>query len=724
MASIPAPAPASLPGPLSWWHNPKTRRRVIAVAVLVAAYGLGLTYGAWTRVCAGEHCPSISRLNPASAGGNVQVQTSKIYAADGRLISELGAERRTVVPLGEIPVPVRQAFIATEDKRFYDHHGIDFWRILGAIKANVFSLGFAQGFSTITMQLARNIFPEEISREKTLTRKLKEARVAVEIERNFPKDTILQLYLNQINLGAGAHGVEAAGQIYFGKHAKQLNVAEAAMLAALPKSPAKYNPRTHPDRAVMRRNVVLDLMRDQGFLTPEECELWRSYPLVLTGTRTNYGDVAPYFVEWLRVQLDAKFGRDLYEGGLRIYTTLDLDMQEAAERALQSQLDAIEAGVYSNGKFPGRITYREYLESSKASGEDHGDFTRYLQGALVSLEANTGYIRAMIGGRDFDDSKYNRATQAIRQPGSTFKPFVYSAAVRAGHPVTEMLDDSPLNPPAIQLDSTLWQPKDDDDTTLGMIPMREALYLSRNLATIKLGQTLGEQTVIGEARNYGITTSLPPYPSIFIGAKGVKPIEIIGAYTAFATLGTRAEPVGILRVEDRQGNILWQPAIRRETVIDSSHAWLMVDMMKDVIRRGTAFTAVWKGGFTLPAAGKTGTTDDYTDAWFIGYTPELVTGIWVGYDIQQRILEHNAGGGRIVAPAWTAFMRDVYDRRPAPPDWVRPDSLVTREVDWSNGYLATPFCPQEVRHWDWFYPGTEPSQACPVHAPFGTGVSP
>ncbi len=693
MASIPAPAPASLPGPLSWWHNPKTRRRVIAVAVLVAAYGLGLTYGAWTRVCAGEHCPSISRLNPASAGGNVQVQTSKIYAADGRLISELGAERRTVVPLGEIPMPLRQAFIATEDKRFYDHHGIDFWRILGAIKANVFSLGFAQGFSTITMQLARNIFPEEISREKTLTRKLKEARVAVEIERNFPKDTILQLYLNQINLGAGAHGVEAAGQIYFGKHAKQLNVAEAAMLAALPKSPAKYNPRTHPDRAVMRRNVVLDLMRDQGFLTPEECELWRSYPLVLTGTRTNYGDVAPYFVEWLRVQLDAKFGRDLYEGGLRIYTTLDLDMQEAAERALQSQLDAIEAGVYSNGKFPGRITYREYLESSKASGEDHGDFTRYLQGALVSLEANTGYIRAMIGGRDFDDSKYNRATQAIRQPGSTFKPFVYSAAVRAGHPVTEMLDDSPLNPPVIQLDSTLWQPKDDDDTTLGMIPMREALYLSRNLATIKLGQTLGEQTVIGEARNYGITTSLPPYPSIFIGAKGVKPIEIIGAYTAFATLGTRAEPVGILRVEDRQGNILWQPAIRRETVIDSSHAWLMVDMMKDVIRRGTAFTAVWKGGFTLPAAGKTGTTDDYTDAWFIGYTPE-------------------------------PFMRDVYDRRPAPPDWVRPDSLVTREVDWSNGYLATPFCPQEVRHWDWFYPGTEPSQACPVHAPFGTGVSP
>src|SRR5207244_4276901 len=216
------------------------------------------------------------------------------------------------------PVPVRQAFVATEDKRFYDHHGIDFWRILGAIKNDILSMGFAQGFSTITMQLARNIFPEEISREKTLTRKLKEARVAVEIERNFPKDTILQLYLNQISLGAGAHGVEAAAQIYFGKHARQLNVAEAATLAALPKLPAFYNPRTHPERAVRRRNVVPGLMRDQGFLSPDGAALWSSYPLVLTSTRTNYGDVAPYFVEWLRVQLDARFGRDLYEGGLRI----------------------------------------------------------------------------------------------------------------------------------------------------------------------------------------------------------------------------------------------------------------------------------------------------------------------------------------------------------------------------------------------------------------------
>ncbi len=719
MGSIPAPLAPRF-SPPTWWHDPKTRARLLAATGLALAYLVGMGYGSWTRVCAAERCPSISRL----VSGPGPQQTSKVYAADGRLITVLGLERRTVLPLSEIPPAVREAFIATEDKRFYSHHGIDFLRIFGAIKSDLLSLSWAQGFSTITMQLARNIFPEEISREKTLTRKLKEARVAMEIEHNFPKDSILQLYLNQINLGAGARGVEEAAQVYFGKSARQLNVAEAATLAALPKLPAFYNPRTHPDRAIRRRNTVLGLMKDQEYLTPEAAEQWQAYPLVLTTNRTNYGDVAPYFVEWLRQQLDARFGRDLYEGGLRIYTTLDLDMQEAAERALRAQLDAIEAGDYTNGKPPGKMSYHEYIESAKASGEDHGDYTKYLQGAFVALEATTGAIRVMIGGRDFDDSKFNRATQAVRQPGSTFKPFVYSAAIRAGHPVSEMLDDTPLNPPVIQLDSTLWQPKDDDDTSLGRIPMRQALYLSRNLATIKLGMQLGEQTVIGEARRYGLTTPLRPYPSIHIGANGVIPLEMIAAYTAFAALGTRAYPQGILRVEDSHGNILWQPAVRREDVMDPAHTWLLVDMMKDVIRRGTAYNAVWRAGFNIPAAGKTGTTDDYTDAWFIGYTPELVAGVWIGYDLEQRILEHNAGGGRITAPAWTAFMRDVYDRRPAPADWTRPDSLVTREVDQTNGYLASPYCPLEVRHWDWFYPGTEPTQVCPVHSPFGIGVTP
>jgi penicillin-binding protein 1A len=339
------------------------------------------------------------------------------------------------------------------------------------------------------------------------------------------------------------------------------------------------------------------------------------------------------------------------------------------------------------------------------------------------MDVRTGAVLALVGGRDFADSKFNRATQSIRQPGSTFKPFVYAAAIRAGHPVTEMLDDSPLNPPVLQLDSSLWQPKDYDDTTLGFISMRRSLYESRNLSTIKLGMSLGEQTVIGEARRFGITTRIRPYPSIHIGSESVYPLEIISAYSAFATLGTRVSPQFIVRVEDRRGNILWQPAQQREQVMDPEHAWLMLDMMRDVVRRGTAYSAVWRAGFTYPSAGKTGTTDDYTDAWYVGFTSEIVAGIWIGYDLQQRVM-NNGGGGRVVAPAWTAFMRDVYDRRPAPSDWSRPDSLVFREVDETNGQLATPFCPQTVRKWEYFYPGTEPTTYCPTHSVFGSGVSP
>src|SRR5207247_5273256 len=300
--------------------------------------------------------------------------------------SEYGVQRRTVVKLSDIPLHVRQAFLATEDKRFYSHHGIDFIRLPGAMLK-----GF-RGFSTITQQLARNVFKDKITRERSPGRKLREARVAVELERNFPKDTILELYLNQISLGPNVAGVEAASQVFFGKSARDLNVAEAATLAALPKAPGTYNPRTHPDRAVRRRNIILNLMRDQGFLSPEDAEFWKAYPLVLTTRRTNYGDVAPYFVEWLRSSfLEPRFGRDLYEKGLRIYTTLDLDMQEAAEQSLESQLDEIESGIYSNGKFEG-TSYRQYIEQGRATPDEQTPYAQYLQLARPAPAANTRNI--------------------------------------------------------------------------------------------------------------------------------------------------------------------------------------------------------------------------------------------------------------------------------------------------------------------------------------------
>jgi penicillin-binding protein 1A len=647
-------AQAKPAGRVAHWFGPERARRTVFLLLLLVGFGLGLGYGSWTRVCAGHACPSIAVLDDYRPQ-----QTSKVYAVDGRLITELGLERRTLIRLEEMPPALRQAFLAIEDKRFYQHHGIDFSRVLGALRANLLSLSWGQGFSTITMQLARNVFPDRISREKTLTRKVKEARVARELEETYTKDRILELYLNQIYLGNGAYGVETAALRYFGKSSRDLNVAEAALLAALPKAPERYNPRRHPSRAIQRRNVVLELMRQQGYLPAAASEEWQAYPLTLSA-RQDYGDVAPYFVEWIRQTLDARFGRDLYERGLRVYTTLDLDIQQAAERALENQLEVIENGAY--GRFPHR-SFAQYLGAANAGAEGRST-TPYLQGAMVAMDAETGAIRALVGGRDFDDSKFNRATQALRQAGSTFKPFVYSAAIRAGHSTTEMLEDAPISLP--QPDGTVWEPVNFEENTFhGMTTLRTALALSINLVTIRLGLELGAEAVVEEAHRYGLTTPVPAVPAMFIGSADVIPLEMVSAYTAFANLGVRSAPIAILRVEDPQGKVLWQPQPRRERVMAPDQAFVMNDLLRDVVRVGTASGAVKRTGFTLPAGGKTGTTNDFTDVWFIGFTRELVAGFWMGFD-QPQTIKQGAQGGIFVVPAWGAFMREVYERRPSP----------------------------------------------------------
>ena len=704
-----SPQPAA---PVAHWFGPERARRTVFLLLLVVGFGVGLAYGSWTRVCAGGACPSIAVLDDYRPQ-----QTSKVYAVDGRLITELGLERRSLIRLDEMPPALKQAFLAVEDKRFYQHHGIDFSRILGALKANIFSLSWGQGFSTITMQLARNVFPDRITREKKLGRKLKEVRVALELERTYSKDRILELYLNQIPLGNGAFGVETAALRYFGKSSRDLNVAESALLAALPKAPGRYNPRRYPARAVRRRNVVLDLMREQGYLSAEQAAEAKAFPLTLS-VRADYGDVAPYFVEWIRQTLDARFGRDLYERGLRVYTTLDLDIQQAAERALENQLEVIENGTY--GRFPHR-TFAQYLGSANGSPEGRVS-TPYLQGAMVAMDVETGAIRALVGGRDFDDSKFNRATQALRQPGSTFKPFVYSAAIRAGHSPTEMLEDAPISLP--QPDGTVWEPVNFEESIFhGMTTLRTALALSINLVTIRLGLELGAAAVVEEAHRYGITTPVPAVPAMFIGSADVIPLEMVSAYTAFANLGVRSAPIAILRVEDPQGKVLWQPQPRRERVMAPDQAFVMNDLLRDVVRVGTASGAVKRTGFTLPAGGKTGTTNDYTDVWFIGFTKELVAGFWMGFD-QPQTIKQGAQGGIFVVPAWGAFMREVYERRPSPGEWTRPAGVVSREIDPASGKLATPSCPAASRRWEVFSPGREPLEYCPLHPGPAAGSAP
>lgn len=682
-------------------EHPQLTRAVLLSGLFAFAFAIGLAWSSWSLVCREGACPDPRQLDQFQPR-----QTSKLYAADGRFIAELGLERRTLIKLSDIPKSVQLAFIITEDKRFYDHAGIDWTRVFGALAADVVHRNFAQGFSTLTMQLARNIFTEQISREKTLTRKLKEAKVAREIEEHYPKEKILELYLNQIYLGNGAYGVETAAQHYFGKSVRDLNLAEAATLAALPKGPERYNPRRYPDRAIQRRNTVIGLMRNEGVVNDADARLAQAYPLQLA-RKAESGELAPYFVEFVRRQLEQQFGDKIYTDGLKVFTTLDIEMQQAAERNLERQIKAIEGGKYGAFK---HTTFEEY-EARNANGDNEGNTipnSPYLQGAVISMDPRNGAIRALIGGRDFDDSKFDRATQALRQPGSTFKPIVYADAIHNGRSASYILNDSALTVP--QVNGQEWTPQNYDLKFMGNIPLREALYLSRNLATIRLGMELGEQSVIDEARKFGITTPIPPYPSIHIGSADVYPIEMVAAYSAFATLGVRAVPTAVLKVENAKGETLWESNPARFETMSREEAWLMVDMMKDVVRRGSA-AGVWASGFHIPAAGKTGTTNDGTDVWFIGYTPDLVTGIWMGFDRPQKI-QSNAQGGRLVAPAWTSYMSEIYQRRPAPPDWPRPDGLVVREVDRVTGLLRSPFCPDSDVVSEFYIEGTEPVQQC------------
>ena len=686
------------------------RRKLLLFALGLAGLGV-LGAGAFSVywnwfLCADDACPSITQFDEYRPA-----QPARVYAADGRFIAEVGLERRSVVRLEQIPQHVIDAFVITEDKRFFRHQGIDYLRIIGAVWANVKAMSFAEGFSTITMQLARNVFPERLTKEKTLVRKFREAKVARQIETRFSKQRILELYLNQISFGSGAYGVESAAQRYFGRPINELTVAEGAMLAALPKAPSRYNPRRFPDRAIQRRNTVLELMRREGAISDADASIAKAYPLRVYRPARGTGEIAPYFVEWVRAELVKRFGRQAYEQGLRVMTSLDLDMQGAAERAMERQLRAIEAGTY--GTFPHQ-SYEAYLaRAASGSADPDAANSPYLQGAFVAMDPRTGAIRALVGGRDFDDSKFDRAINALRQPGSTFKPIVYATAVRTGRPPSYFIDDEPIEVP--QLDGSLWSPQNYDLKFEGRVTMRRALYQSRNLPAIRLAMELGESGVVDMAKEFGLTTRVPPYPSIALGSADVYPIEMIAAYSTFANLGWRVPPMPILRVETLDGRLLYEAAPERVQVLGREEAWIMVDMMKDVVTRGSG-SAVRRGGFMLPTAGKTGTTNDYTDVWYIGYTTDLVAGVWMGFD-QPKKIKDNAQGGQLAVPAWTSFMREVYERKPAPPDWPRPIGIISLTIDPATGLRAGPGCLSDSLRVEYFLPGTEPQSECPRRVP-------
>jgi penicillin-binding protein 1A len=624
---------------------------------------------------------------------------TKLYDINENLICEFSEERRTLVPLTRIPRTLVSATIALEDRRFYRHWGIDLIGVARATLNNLRHGRVVQGASTITQQLARNMF---LTLERTASRKLKEALLALQIERVYSKDEILEMYYNQIYFGHGAYGAQAAAMLYFGKNVEDLTLPECALLAGLPKAPATYSPFDHPNTAIRRRNLVLEAMVQAEAITRAEADGAKQAPLSLNPKPIGSNE-APYFVEEVRKYLEDHYGGNLiYQGGMVVHTTLDLRLQKIANRALEDWLLQLERAY----KFkPARVAV--VLPPSRAASSPEAR-TPYLQGALVALDPRSGQIRALIGGRDFTTSKFNRATQAQRQAGSAFKPFVYVAAMDDGFTPASVIDDSPIS--RDDGSGKLWTPSNYDNQFEGPTLLRRGLALSRNIVAVKLQERLGTSTVIDYARRMGIRSPLPSVPSLGLGSADVTLLEMTSAYGVIANQGIRVEPISVLRVVDRDGNLMEENFPSSETVLRPQTAFIMTSLMESVLDQGTA-TSARARGFTRQAAGKTGTTNDYTDAWFIGFTPGVVCGVWVGFD-QKRTIVPGATGASFALPAWTEFMKEATAGQ-AVESFAVPEGIATRTICAQSGLLATEFCPH-VRN-EVFIQGTEPTESCDLH---------
>jgi len=696
-----------------------------------------------------------------------------IYDSKDNPISQFALEKRIVIPFSEIPKNFINAVIAAEDDSFYHHIGIDPVSILRAIYKDIIHLRKVQGASTITQQLARNLF---LTPKKTFTRKIKEALYAIQIENHYTKRKILELYCNQVYLGYNRFGIEAAARYYFGKKAKDLTLAECAAIAGLIKAPAIYSPFRYPSRAVKRRNMVLDLMVKEGFITKAQADKAKKEPLILR-KRGAEGSVAPYFVEEVRKFLEKRFGRKAtYRGGLRVYTTLDSKLQRIANKAVEDGVRALDKregfrGGYRNiikeGLSPKEFWLKEWnrplvkgrivrglilsVKANKALvkiGRDEFPIGRYevvwthhsdlrklfkpgdlvpfriedvsakgkirlsleqdplVNGALVAIEVGTGRIRAMVGGIDFEKSKFNRATQGKRQTGSAFKPFVYAAALDSGLTASTTVFDEPAtfydpytNEP--------YEPSNYHNRYFGVVTLREALEKSLNVATIKIELKVGVDKVVKYAKRCGITENIQPFLSIGLGSFEVTPLEMTAAYSVFPNQGVWVEPYFIEKITDTEGNILYTHTPKTKQALSADTAFLTHKLLEGVVLRGTAAAAASLG---LPLAGKTGTTNDYTDAWFIGYSPNLVCGVWVGFD-EKKTLGPNESGARAALPIWMEFMKNALVGKPIG-NFSIPPGIVFRRIDRRTGLLATPLCPPQDIILEAYREGTEPVKFC------------
>ena len=677
------------------WHHPRGRRRWL----LMGAWAAGLVF----LVAAADIVVGTPRASEIRTLVHVP-RATEVYDINGKMAFTIYTERRIEVPLSQVSPNVIHAVLAVEDQRFMDHAGFDPWRIAGAFVANIRHGETVQGGSTITQQLARKSF---LTDDRTLRRKLKELLLAIRIERAFTKDQILEMYLNRVYFGDGYYGIEAAARGYFNKPAKDLSVEEAALLAGLIKAPSAYAPTSHLDRAVARRTIVLKQMVDAGYLdAPAEAAMEHAPVNLVDGF--GHEHTGQYFKNQITRLLIERFGWDtVSQGGLRVYSTMDGRAQEAADTVLAKGLDAIE-------KSPG---YRHPRRGDPRTVHP-GQAPDYLQGALVSIDPASGEVRAMTGGRDFDESQFNRAMQAKRQPGSAFKPIVYAAALEAGYsPATLITDlDTPMMIPA-----GAWLP--DDHSTADSMTMRTGLRTSSNRAALQVLRAVGIPTAVSYAEKLGLQA--PPVPSLVLGSGDVTVLSMASAYGVFADGGWLRTPVFIRKVEDRQGRILYQQKSEAQRAVSEETAFLMAQMLSDVITSGTGYRAR-EAGFKFPAAGKTGTTNDFHDAWFIGFTPDLVTSVWVGFD-KPKTIAPGAYAASMAAPIWGRFMQAAAGDRNA--GWIQtPNGIVAVQICKLSGALPTDACHHGVAVSDdgvatetdyvgteFFRRGTEPTELCPIH---------
>jgi penicillin-binding protein 1A len=552
---------------------------------------------------------------------------TRIYSADKVLLAELFLEKREPVPLEKIPRLLTAALVATEDRKFYKHSGVDLKGIARAIFKDIKAGEFVEGASTITQQLSKTLF---LTPRKTLVRKLKEAILAFQLERRYTKDEILELYLNQVYFGSGAYGVESAAKIFFGKSAKDLTLAECALVAGMPKSPSRYSPLVNPDLALTRRNTVLQQMRDTGIISDADYQQAVKEALHTNGRKFNLSK-APYFVEYIKETLEDEIGSTrLYKGGLSVFTTLNYRLQLAAENAVNDGLSALSQRM--------RMRKGQIAESDP-------------QAALISLDLASGGILAMVGGKDFSASRFNRATMALRQPGSAFKPFIYAYAIEQGFAQDSIILDAPVVYKGVQ-NGEDWKPENFSSGFKGEMTLRHALAISQNIPAVRLLQSLGPNSVAQFAHQLGIKSYLASNLSLALGTSEVTLLDLTSAYSVFPNRGEKIKPFGVLEVVDRNGRVIWRDKPQRRLVMSRAGAAIVTNMLEAVVKEGTGRQAQILG---RAVAGKTGTTDDYRDAMFIGFSPSTIAGVWVGQDLGGSLGDKETGA-KAALPIWIDFM--------------------------------------------------------------------